>query len=143
MPKVHKHILVLISGVLWSGVGIFLISLAFKWFDQLSTIQIIYACIGGLILGETIAYFGFLGLAYKNIIRINQYQNKVCIWAFQKWPTYILIAFMMSLGIFMRNTPYIPKFLLSPLYIGIGSALFIASFPYYFLLFKVGRKKNA
>lgn len=37
---------------------------------------------------------------------------------------------------FMRKTPYIPKFLLSPMYIGIGSALFIASFRYYLFLFK-------
>lgn len=143
MPKVHKHILVLISGILWSGVGVFLVSLAFRWFDQLSTIQIISACIGGLLLGGTIAYFGFSGLADKNIIRINQYQNKVCLWAFQKWTTYILIIFMMSLGIFMRKTPYIPKFLLSPMYIGIGSALFIASFRYYLFLFKKENFKNA
>lgn len=143
MPKVHKHILILISGILWSGVGIFLVRLALKWFTELSTMEIIFVSIGGLILGVTIAYFGFSGLADKNIERINQYQNKVCIWAFQKWTTYFLIAFMMSLGIFMRNTPFIPKFLLSPIYIGIGSALFIASFQYYRFLLKAERNKNA
>lgn len=142
MPRVRKHLLILISGILWSGVGIFLIRLAFKWFDQLSTIQIISACIGGLILGGAIAYFGFGGLADKNILRINQYQKKVCFWAFQKWSAYILIVFMMSLGIFMRKTPYIPKFLLSPMYIGIVSALFIASFRYYRFLVQT-RKPNA
>lgn len=137
MPKVNKNILVLISGLLWTGVGLFLIRLAFRWFAELSTSEIVYAIIGGLLLGSTIAYFGFNGLANKNILRINQYQRKVCIWAFQKWTTYFLIAFMMSLGIFMRNTPYIPKLLLSPMYIGIGFALLVASFRYYrFLLRK-------
>lgn len=142
MPRVHKHFLILISGILWSGVGIFLIRLAFKWFDQLSTIQIISACIGGQILGGAIAYSGFWGLADKNILRINQYQKKVCFWAFQKWSAYSLIVFMMSLGIFMRKTPFIPIFLLSPMYIGIGSALFIASFRYYRFLVQT-RKPNA
>ena len=136
MPKVHKNILVIISGLLWTGVGLFLIRLAFRWFAELSTNEIIFAIIAGLLLGSAIAYFGFNGLANKNIDRINQYQGKVCIWAFQKWTTYFLIAFMMSLGIFMRNTPYIPKFLLSPIYIGIGFALFVASFRYYRFLFK-------
>ena len=139
MPKVHKNILVIISGLLWTGVGLFLIRLAFRWFAELSTNEIIFAIIAGILLGSTIAYFGFNGLANKNIFRINQYQGKVCVWAFQKWTTYFLIVFMMSLGIFMRNTPYIPKFLLSPMYIGIGFALFVASFRYYLFLLKKGK----
>ncbi|MBN1463125.1 MAG: hypothetical protein JW922_05540 [Paludibacteraceae bacterium] len=142
MPRVHKHILVFVSGILWSGVGLFLISLAYRWFNQLSNNQIIAAWLGGLILGGAIAYFGFSKLADKNILRINQYHKKVCFWAFQKWTTYLLIVFMMSLGIFMRKTPYIPKFLLSPMYIGIGSALFLSSFRYYQFLVQT-RNANA
>lgn len=143
MPKVHKNILILISGLLWTSIGLFLIRLAFLWFTELSTNEVIFALIAGVILGSTIAYFGFIKLANKNIERITQYQNKVCMWAFQKWTTYFLIALMMSLGIFMRNTPYIPKFLLSPMYIGIGFALFVASFRYYLFLVKKGSFKNA
>jgi hypothetical protein len=143
MPKVNKNILVLISGIMWSAVGIFLNRLAYKWIILLSTNETIFAIIAGLLLGTAIAYFGFNGLANKNIDRINQYQGKVCIWAFQKWTTYFLIAFMMSLGIFMRNTPYIPKFLLSPMYIGIGFALFVASFRYYLFLYKKRNLKDA
>lgn len=136
MPKVNKNILILLSGIMWSGVGIFLPNLASRWVAELSTNETIFAVMAGILLGSTIAYFGFIGLANKNIDRINQYQGKVCIWAFQKWTTYFLIAFMMSMGIFMRNTPYIPKFLLSPMYIGIGFALFVASFRYYRFLLK-------
>lgn len=136
MPRVPKNILVIISGLLWSAVGIFLIRLAFGWIVDLSSNEIIFALVAGLLLGSIIAHFGFNGLANKNIDRINQYQGKVCIWAFQKWTTYFLIAFMMSMGIFMRNIPYIPKFLLSPMYIGIGFALFVASFRYYRFLLK-------
>lgn len=137
MPRVHKYFLILLSGLMWTGVGIFLMKLATRWFSELSTLEIYFSIGGGLLLGSIIAYFGFGGLALKNISRINHYQkDRVCIWAFQKWTTYILIIFMMSLGIFMRNTPYIPKFLLCPMYIGIGSALFLASVHYYLFLFK-------
>jgi len=141
MPKVHKHILILISGILWTGVGIFLPSLGVRWFNELNNTQIIFSIIIGLLGGTAISYFGFSGLADKNIYRINQYNEKVCLWAFQKWSSYVLIIFMMSLGIFMRNTPLIPKFILSPMYIAIGFALFTASFRYYLFLFR--NKKNA
>jgi len=57
-------------------------------------------------------------------------------WAFQKWQSYILIAFMISLGIFMRKSGLVPKVILTPIYISIGFALFTASFKYYIFLFK-------
>ncbi len=140
MPKVHKNILILIAGVLWSGVGILLNFFASRWFHLLSQNQFILAIIGGILLGAIISYFGFSSLAQKNINRINLYENKVCMWAFQKWQSYILIIFMISLGIFMRKTSYMPKYLLTPMYIGIGFALFSASFKYYIFLFKLKRK---
>ncbi|MBN2757134.1 MAG: hypothetical protein JXR51_08160 [Bacteroidales bacterium] len=136
MPKVDKKYLILISGLLWSGVGILLIKIASKWFHLLSGNALIYAILGGILLGTAISYFGFSNLAVKNIERINLYTDKVCIWAFQKWQSYFLIIFMISLGIFMRKASVIPKFLLTPMYIGIGFALFTASFKYYIFLLK-------
>lgn len=136
MPKVHKYVLIFTSGLMWSGVGLFLNKLAFGWIGKLTNNEIIFALTSGYVLAGVIAYFGFSGLANKNIERINQYKGKVCFWAFQKWSSYLLIAFMMSLGIFMRNTPYVPKYILSPIYIGIGFALFLASFRYYIFLSK-------
>lgn len=144
MPKVYKYVLILISGILWSGVGILLISLASRWLAELTRQQAVLAVIGGLVLGITIAYFGFSGIALKNIARINRYKNlKVCIWAFQKWSSYILIMVMMTMGIMMRRASFIPKYFLTPMYIGIGSALFLASFQYYLHLVKNGRNKDA
>ena len=76
MPKVHKYYLILISGLMWSGVGILLMKLSSRWFHELSETQLYLAIIGGLILGSIIAYFGFSGLALKNILRIDQYQKE-------------------------------------------------------------------
>ncbi len=136
MPRVNKKALILIAGILWTGVGLMLMRIASKWFHLLSSDLLILAIIGGLFLGTAISYFGFSGLANKNIQRINHYPKKVCIWAFQKWQSYILILFMVSLGIFMRSTSLFPKYLLTPMYIGIGFALFTASFRYYFALIR-------
>ncbi len=130
-PAVSRNWLILISGILWSGTGILLIGIASKWFSLFESWQMIFALTAGPLLGLVIAWFGFKNLAHKNADRISSYPDKVCIFAFQRWQMYFLIVVMMSMGIYMRHTALIPKFLLAPVYIGIGSALFLASFVYY------------
>lgn len=130
-PQVNRRWLIMVSGTMWSGVGVLLIWIASKWFVTFDSWQITLALIVGPLLGLAIAYFGFRNLAKKNADRILAYPERVCIFAFQRWQMYILIVVMMSMGIFMRTTSFIPRFLLAPMYIGIGSALFLSSFVYY------------
>ncbi|MBT6688051.1 MAG: hypothetical protein HN704_09540 [Bacteroidetes bacterium] len=136
MPKVNKNILIFTAGLLWSSIGIFLIYRASTWFCLLNVVELALSIIGGIFLGIAISFFKFSKLAQENINRINLYDKKVCFWAFQKWQTYFLIIFMISLGIFMRKTSFVPKYLLTPTYIGIGFALFLASFKYHTFLYK-------
>lgn len=130
-PQVNRKWLIMVSGTMWSGTGILLVWIASKWFVAFNFWQMVLALIAGPLLGLAIAYFGFSNLAMKNVKRILAYPERVCIFAFQRWQMYILVAVMISMGIYLRNTSFIPKFLLAPVYIGIGSALFISSFVYY------------
>ena len=130
-PAVHRKWLIFTSGVMWSGVGVLLNWFAYRWLPNFEKWQIIFAYSVGIIAGLIIAKFGFSKLAAKNRDRIMGYPKKVCAFAFQRWQMYILIVFMMGMGIFMRTSGLIPKFLLAPMYVGIGLALFIGSFVYY------------
>lgn len=130
-PAVNRKWLIVISGLMWSGVGIFLNILAYNWLKSFNNNQILISIIIGIFLGLIIARFGFGNIANKNVNRILAYPKHACIFAFQEWRSYILIAVMMSMGIFLRTTGLIPKFILVPIYIGIGTALFLASFKYY------------
>ncbi len=130
-PEVKRKWLIMLSGLMWSGVGILLNWIASKWFHTFNIWQTVLALTTGPLLGFAIAYFGFSKLAKQNANRILAYPEKVCIFAFQRWQMYILIVIMMSMGFFMRSTYLIPRFMLAPVYIGIGSALFISSFVYY------------
>ena len=130
-PRVDRKWLIIISGVMWTCVGIFLNILAYGWLKSFNITQVILSVFIGILAGWLIAYFGFSNLANKNVSRIFAYPKKVCVFAFQEWKSYILIVFMMSLGIFIRTTGLIPKIILAPMYIGIGTALFLASFKYY------------
>ncbi len=130
-PEVKRKWLIMISGLMWSGVGILLNWIASKWFHLFNVWQTVLALTAGPVLGVAISYFGFSRLAQQNADRILLYPEKVCVFAFQRWQMYILIIFMMSMGFFMRSAQIIPKFMLAPVYIGIGFALFLSSFVYY------------
>ena len=130
-PAVNRKWLIIISGLMWSGVGIFLNILAVGWLRAFTSVQIFISVIIGLLAGWSIARFGFGNIAKKNVNRILAYPKQACLFAFQEWKSYILIAVMMSLGILLRTMELIPKFILAPMYIGIGTALSLASFKYY------------
>jgi len=142
MPKVGKHILILLSGLLWSVVGIFLCTLAIEWVYVLDFPYPIIGLFTGLISGLVIAHFGFSNIAKKNMLRIHQYQKeRICIWAFQKWSSYLLIAFMMTLGIWMRTASFIPKVVLVSIYLAIGLALFLSSLLYFQEYLRIRKEK--
>ena len=91
----------------------------------------------GIGLAYLIFRFGFSKLARKNSLRINNHpEEKPCLFAFQEWHSYPLIAFMIGLGITLRNYAPIPKPLLGIMYIGIGGGLGMSSFSYYWQIFQ-------
>lgn len=139
-PAVHKKYLMITSGLMWSGVGIFLISLANKWLHNINGIMIYYLL--GFLFALIIHRFGFIKIARQNVNRIlNMKKTKVCFFAFQQWKSYGIIVIMMSLGMYMRNS-FIPKNYLAVLYFSIGGALFLSSIKYYSTYFINSGAKN-
>jgi len=141
-PAIHKNWLILTSGIMWTGVGFLLNWFALRWLPAFERWQIIFAYAVGILAGIIISKFGFSKLAKKNRDRILAYPEKVCAFAFQRWQMYILVVVMISMGVFMRTSGLIPKYLLAPVYIGIGLALFLGSFVYYQSLFKTKNTTN-
>lgn len=131
-PGVNHKTLSIVSAIMWGVVGIMLNYFAVKWFNLFSNIEIILAIAGGIFLGVIIAFTGFRKIARKNIFRIKDLPEKACVFAFQSWKSYLIIIVMVSMGIFLRKTPYMPRLFLAPVYIGIGLALFGSSLEYYY-----------
>jgi hypothetical protein len=131
-PAVSKFWLHLLAGVMWSGVGVMLIAIASRWLGLVSLLQAVLLVLAGLALAAAIYFFGFSKMALKNVRRINAYlQERVCLFAFQRWTSYPLVLFMVSLGIYLRIYSPFPKPLLAILYFGIGGGLFLSSLHYY------------
>lgn len=132
-PAAPRSILLLLSGIMWSVVGLLLCRLAITWYIYLGFNRSYIWFLLSFPLGIAIYYFGFSRLARVNIPRIQDLPPKPCIFAFMQWWNYPLVIFMISLGIWMRHSP-IPKQYLGILYFGIGGALFLAGLLYYWAL---------
>jgi hypothetical protein len=131
-PGVGKLWLHLCAGVLWLGVGLMLDEFAARWLQPVERPRMLLLVVAGLSLAGAIYSFGFSKLARKNIQRIRSLPGRrVCLFAFQAWTSYPLVALMIALGIYLRRYSDFPKPLLAVLYLGIGSALFAASLHYF------------
>lgn len=131
-PGAPKNWLQLTAGLMWTGVGIFLISLAIDWVFAPTVKSPWTFWLPGIGLAYLIFQFGFSKLARKNSLRINDLpEESPCLFSFQEWHSYPLVLFMIGLGITLRKFTPIPKPLLGIMYIGIGGGLGLASFLYY------------
>lgn len=134
-PAVDKRLLIILSGVIWTAVGIMLCNLAYGWMSAEYTKFQLLVALAGMCLALIIHHFGFLKLVNRNIDRILAKKGKVCIFGFQPWKSYVIILIMISMGTVLRQSS-MPKPYLSIIYIGFGGAMLLSSFRYFRIFFK-------
>lgn len=139
---VAKVWLFLLAGLMWSGVGIMLCSLAYRWLVDLHSFRALWVGLSGLASSLVVYRFGFLHIARKNINRLHAFLEKVSPFAFMSPKSYLLVVFMMALGIALRSSP-IPKVYLSVVYTTIGAALFLSSLHYYPHVWALANRRTA
>ncbi len=140
-PGVSKIWLLAIAGLIWSGVGIMLCRIAYQWLKVSQFKWFLPLELLGVVLAVIMYRVCFLGIAQKNIARLCQLTEKTCVFAFQRWKSYLLVGFMIILGITLRNLP-IPKPYLSLVYTTIGGALLLSSLQYYGCLWRIVLEKG-
>jgi hypothetical protein len=131
-PAARRETLVLVAGIVWSLVGLTLVSIAVAWL-VISPRYVLLMVLSGAVAGYAIYRFGFSHLARINLVRIYAQapqKDKVCVFAFQNTRSYLLVIVMMGLGYGLRHSG-IPKTYLAAIYIAIGLALAISSLLYY------------
>ncbi len=129
-PAVGRYWLFLFGGILWSVVGIALSIMACNWLAAMDWPLNAFGVLAGFGSGVIIYRLGFSRVAGKNIDRIAKQPQKVCLFAFQAWRSYLLILFMMLLGYTLRHS-HLPRIVISIIYAGIGSGLTFSSSLYY------------
>jgi hypothetical protein len=117
------------AGVMWCGVGAMLLSYSVSWLSSFSGKSLLIFGSAGFLAAIPIHYFGFLRLADKNLDRLLPMTEKKCFFSFMTWKSYLIVPVMVSMGIFLRNSP-LPKEYLSVIYTGIGLGLFLSGVRY-------------
>jgi len=140
-PAVTKSWLIAIAGLMWTGVGVMLCRLAYAWLAVINRGMATSLGVVGVVMALVAYYFGFSKIAQKNIKRLGLLTERTCVFAFQTWKGYLTIGFMMILGIILRNSA-IPKQYVAIIYTTIGGAIFLSSFHYYGLLWKMMVQKD-
>ncbi len=141
-PAVTKSWLIALAGLMWTGVGVMLCRLAYVWLAVTNRgLALGFGSIGAA-MAVAAYYFGFSKIARRNIERISLLVEKTCIFAFQTWKGYLIIGFMIALGIILRNSA-VPKQYLAIVYTTIGGAIFLSSFHYYGVLWRMVVQKSS
>ena len=125
MPKVKHNTLILVTGIIWLIASYILLRRAYSWVDIITNTQLWVGTIIAIPFAFIKIYFIFHKLTTKNIKRIQSFkQISVSVWEFHILKDKLLIILMIVLGTTLRHTPFIPKFTLFPVYLGIGIAMF-------------------
>jgi hypothetical protein len=130
-PVVPKSWLLVAAGIMWLGVSLLLVDYAYTWLLGVPRSAEIISGTLGLVGGLAAYRYGFSHLALKNSRRIRELSEKVCFFAFQNWKGYLVIVFMMALGITLRHSS-IPREYLIVIYATVGLGLFLSSFHYFY-----------
>jgi hypothetical protein len=140
-PAIPRYYLFGLAGAFWTFAGLLLCARAIVWLNvfplsiglALEITSIAIAIIGYLFL--------FVKVVQKNIDRIGQLPENACVFAFSAWQGYVMIGFMMTIGITLRNTS-VPKYLLAVPYTAMGAILLIGSARFFrqFAISKAQRK---
>jgi hypothetical protein len=138
-PAVPVNWLLALAGTLWAAAGILLVRLAVVWLRLLPPDRALALAALGLALAAGGHRWLFRGLARRNIERIGRYADKGCLFAFQAWRSYLVIALMVVLGVALRHSS-LPREGLAVLYIAMGGSLGLGSLAYYHSLW--GRRRG-
>ena len=139
-PSVSRRTLLLLAGLLWIGVGAMLLSFAAGWLREGHPAHLFKLIASGLFGALLIHHLGFLRVVDQNLGRILPMEGKRCAFSFMSWKSYLMVGFMMAMGIGLRHSP-IPKPFLAVLYIGIGFALILSSIRYLRVLLQAPREE--
>ena len=124
-PGVNRRTHLLMTAVLWTVIGLLLLTKGAFRLSQLNDWQPLIIVLA-VLAGSLKAYLILDKSARKGIDRILSFKEGTCFGAVYSVKTWILVLCMMGMGVILRNSS-LPLSLLSFLYLTIGWALLLSS----------------
>ena len=125
---VSKRTLLFIAGLVWLAAGVNILRIGLK-----VLVPLFSGATGRLLLALGLAAvicaafsLMFHRIVVKHTNRILGYETKQPVYRFFDGKSYLLMAFMMTLGITLRRSGLVPEFFFAWFYTGLGTALSVA-----------------
>lgn len=122
-PGVDKRVHLLLSAVLWTAVGLWLMVRGGLWLQAADALWLV---IPALVLGSAKSLLILDRTARKGIQRILRFNGTACVGAVYSARTWLLVLAMMAMGFLLRQSG-LSKSVLGTLYVTIGWALVLSS----------------
>lgn len=125
MLRIPTRHLILVNGLLWSAIGIKIAITGLSAYLNLPVIHWWYYLLSALVFAGF--YFMFSGIVRKYAARIEALpEPRTSIFKTFSVKGYIIIAFMVSLGITLKHIPQVPESFIAWFYCGLGPGLLSA-----------------
>jgi hypothetical protein len=128
-PQVERRWLFVIAAVFWAIAGSMLLGWTVVWLTQVAVIEELALAHLGAVAALLAGRFIFVRVVRSNISRLDAGPERVWAPAFQTWRSYLVMAFMIALGVILRLSPA-PRVVLAVLYEAIGGGLLLGALVY-------------
>lgn len=118
-----------LNGIIWLVAGVNVVRIGVLTWAALdgASAWLIVGCM------LTLAAFSmmFVKMVFKNVRRIHQIPpERRKVWNCMPLKSFLIMAFMIALGVTMRNMPQVPREFIAFFYVGLGTALSVAGVVY-------------
>ena len=137
---VSKRVLLAVAASIWLIAGLNVARLGILSYEKLPQIKLIYI----LLSMAVFCAFGlmFVKMSVKHTRRIKRYQEEfdparqIPVNRIFDLKSYLIMAFMMSGGIWLRSSGFAPDVFIAVFYTGLGCALALAGVLFWIMFFK-------
>lgn len=125
MFRIPTRYLLLVNGLLWMAIGVKILLTGVDYYGRLESIPWWYFLLSAVVFAGF--WFMFTGVVRKYAARImSMTEPKTSIFKTFSIKGYIIIAFMITLGIFLKRIPQVPDSFIAWFYCGLGPGLLSA-----------------
>lgn len=136
MLKIPTRHLLLVNGLLWTAIGIKIALTGVAYYGRLETIPWWYSLLSVMVFAGF--YVMFTGVVRKYSARILAMpEPKASIFKTFSLKGYLIIAFMITLGITLKRIPQVPDSFIAWFYCGLGPGLLSAGLRFILRWWKV------
>ena len=125
-PAVSKQTHFLLTAVVWSGVGVMLITKGFYRYPEMSVSTLVMLLFFAILAGSIKSLFLLDTAAKSGLFRIEQFAGPVFLGALYPPKTWLMMVAMIAMGVALKYSP-LPTILLCFVYFTVGWALLLSS----------------